>query len=92
MAVAPPTGAKVTPASVEISHCTVGVGDPVAAAVKVAVSPEATVRFEGLVVTVGVVVGTVTVRVAAAVVAVPTELVKTASYWSPFSPVVVVNE
>ena len=51
-----------------------------AVAVKVAVWPEATVTLDGLVVTVGVVVGTVTVRVAAAVVAVPTELVKTASY------------
>ena len=66
----------------ETSHCTVGVGEPVAAAVKVAVVPEATVTLEGLVVTVG---GAVTVRVAAVVVAVPTELVKTASYWSPFS-------
>ena len=77
---APPTAAKVAPPSVENCHWTVGVGEPVAVAVKVAVSPEATVTLDGLVVTVGVVVGTVTVRVAAAVVAVPTELVKTASY------------
>ena len=34
----------------------------------------------------------VTVRVAAVVLAVPTELVKTASYSSPLSPAVVVNE
>ena len=60
-----------------------------AAAVKVAVPPETTVALEGSVVTTG---GVVTVRVAAVVVAVPTELVKTASYWSPFWPAVVVNE
>ena len=86
---APPTAVNVVPAFVETSHCTVGDGEPVAAAVKVAVPPEATVTLDGLVVTVGAVV---TVRVAAAVVAVPTELVKTASYWSPFWLAVVVKE
>ena len=79
---APLTGVNVVPPSVETSHCTVGVGEPVAAAVKVAVAPEATDTFEGLAVTTG---GVVTVRVAAVVVAPPAELVKTASYWSPLS-------
>ena len=87
--VAPLMGAKVVPELVETSHCTVGFGVPVAAALKLAVSPEATVAFEGSVVMTG---GAVTVRVAAVVVAEPTELVKTASYSSPFSLVVVVNE
>ena len=82
-------GAKVVPELVETSHCTVGFGVPVAAALKLAVSPEATVALEGSVVMTG---GAVTVRVAAVVVAEPTELVKTASYSSPFSLVVVVNE
>ena len=86
---APLTGAKVVSPSVETSHWTVGVGDPVAAAVKVAVWPEATVTPEGLAVTAG---GAVTVRMAAVVAAVPTELVKTASYRSPFSPGAAVNE
>ena len=82
-------GAKVVPELVETSHCTVGFGVPVAAALKLAVSPEATVALEGSVVMTG---GAVTVRVAAVVVAEPTELVKTASYSSPFSVVVAVNE
>ena len=82
-------GAKVVPELVETSHCTVGFGVPVAAALKLAVSPEATVALEGSVVMTG---GAVTVRVAAVVVAEPTELVKTASYSSPFSLVVAVNE
>ncbi len=55
---------------------------------KLAVPPEATVTLEGFVVMVG---GAVTVRVAAAVVAEPTELVKTASYSSPFSVAVAVK-
>ncbi len=92
MAVAPVTAVKVAPPLVETSHCTVGVGEPVAAAVKLAVVPEATLTFDGLVVITGAVVGAVTVRVAAAVVAAPAELVKTASYRSPFSPAEVVNE
>ena len=86
---APPTGKKVAPPSVENCHWTVGVGEPVAVAVKVAVWPEATVTLDGLVVTVG---GAVTVTMAAVVVAVPTELVKTASYRSALSPGAAVNE
>ncbi len=82
----------MVPESVETSHCTLGLGVPVAAAVKLAVSPEATVALEGSVVMTGAVVGTVTLRVAAVVVAEPTELVKTASYSSPSSAVVAVNE
>ena len=40
---APLIGMKVVPAFVESSHCTVGAGEPVAAAVKLAVPPAATV-------------------------------------------------
>ncbi len=79
---APLIGVKVVPAFVETSHCTVGLGEPVAAAVKLAVPPEVMVTLDGFDVTTGAVV---TVRVAAVVVAVATELVKTASYSSPFS-------
>jgi hypothetical protein len=41
--VAPPTLVNVVPPSVLTCHCTVGVGEPVAAAVKVAVCPAVTV-------------------------------------------------
>ncbi|MGA2835641.1 MAG: hypothetical protein ABSF84_03490 [Acidimicrobiales bacterium] len=85
---APLTGVKVSPPSVDTSHCTVGVGLPVAAAVKVAVAPATTVVLAGSVVTTGT---PLIVSVAAVVVAVPTELVKTASNWSPFWPAVGVN-
>jgi len=87
--VAPLIGVKVVPESVETSHCTVGVGKPLAAAVKLAVPPEVMVTPDGFDVTTG---GVVTVRVAGVVVAVPAELVKTASYSSPFSTAAVVNE
>ena len=66
-------------------HCTVGVGLPLAAAVKVAVCPAVTVWLTGLVVTTGTVL---TVSVAAVLVAVPRLLVKTARYWLPFWVVV----
>src|SRR5882672_7279422 len=72
---------NVTP-SVLTCHCTVGVGEPVAAAVKVAVWPAVTVWFVGWVVIVGS-VGEFTVSVAALVVAVPAEFVNTARYWFP---------
>src|SRR5712664_3142887 len=52
--VAPETLPNVTPPSVLTCHCTVGVGEPVAAAVKVAVWPAVTVWFAGCVVIVGV--------------------------------------
>src|SRR6266478_5066711 len=52
--VAPETLPNVVPPSVLICHCTVGVGEPVAAAVKVAVWPTVKVWFAGCVVIVGV--------------------------------------
>ena len=45
--VAPDTGEKVAPWSVETCHCTVGVGKPLAAAVKVALWPAVTVWLTG---------------------------------------------
>src|SRR5882724_3116647 len=53
--VAPETLLNVAPPSVLTCHCTVGVGEPVAAAVKVAVWPAVTVWLAGCVVIVGVV-------------------------------------
>ena len=67
------------PPPVLICHCTVGVGEPVAAAVKVAVWPAFTVWLVGCVVIVGG-VGEFTVSVAAVVVAIPAEFVNTAWY------------
>ena len=78
--VAPATFVKVTP-SVLCCHCTVGVGVPLAAAVKVAVEPAAALTLTGLVVIAG---AAVTVNVAAVVVAEPTLFVNTARYWLPF--------
>jgi hypothetical protein len=75
--VAAETLLNVTPPSVLTCHCTVGVGEPVAAAVKVAVWPAFTVWLAGCVVIVGG-VGEFTVSVAAVVVAVPAEFVNTA--------------
>src|SRR6266478_1536266 len=80
--VAPETLPNVVPPSVLTCHCTVGVGEPVAAAVKVAVWPTVTVRFAGWVVIVGD-VGQFTGSVAAVVVAVPAEFVNTARYRYP---------
>ena len=60
---APETLLNVTPPSVLTGHCTVGVGEPVAAAVKVAVWPAVTVWFVGCVAIVGG-VGEVTVNMA----------------------------
>ena len=74
--VAPETLLNVTP-SVLTCHCTVGVGTPLAAAVKVAVAPAFTVVLDGLVVMSG---PAVTVSVAAVVVAELTLLVKVARY------------
>ena len=61
-------------------HCTVGAGVPEAAAVNVAVLPAATVTLVGCVVITG---AALTVSVAGLDVAVPTELVNTASYLLP---------
>ena len=86
--VAPETLLNVAPPSVETCHCTVGVGLPEAAAVKLAVEPALTVTFTGLVVITG---PAVTVRVAAVVVALPTVLVKTARYSLPVWPTAAVK-
>jgi hypothetical protein len=51
--VAPETLLNVPPLFVLTCHCTVGVGEPVAAAVKVAVWPTVAVWFAGCVVIVG---------------------------------------
>src|SRR2546427_8589025 len=72
VAPAPETLLNVTPASVLPCTCTVGVGAPVAAAVKVAVWPAATVWFAGCAVIAGSVV---TVTAAVAAVAVPAPVV-----------------
>lgn len=45
--VAPGTSVNVTPPSVLTCHCTVGAGEPVAAALKDADCPDVTVRFDG---------------------------------------------
>ena len=79
--VAPPMSANVAPPLVLNCHCTVGAGLPLAAAVKLAFDPAITVWLAGFCVTSG---PTLTVSVAAVVVAVPTELVKTARKRWPF--------
>src|SRR5205085_801285 len=73
--VAPEMLLNVAPPSVLTCHCTVGAGLPLAAAVNVAVWPAATDWLVGWVVTDG---AKFTVSVAAVLVAVPCELVKTA--------------
>ena len=77
---------KVVPPFVLTCHCTVGVGDPVAAAVNTALAPAVTVTFAGFVVITG---AEVTVSVADVDVALLTELANTASYKLPFCPAVV---
>jgi hypothetical protein len=69
-------------------HCTVGAGDPVAAAVNVAVAPANTETFVGFVVITGKVF---TVSVAAVDVADPCVFVNTASYAFPVCAAVVVK-
>src|SRR5258707_13462476 len=81
---------NVAPPSVLTCHCTVGVGEPVAAVVKVAVWPTFTVWFAGCVVMTGG-VGEFTARVAAVVVAAPTGFVKTAGKWFPLCAKAVVK-
>src|SRR5579862_1218954 len=72
-------------------HCTVGAGDPLAAAVKLALPPALTAEAIGFVVTVGA--APLTVNTAALVVSAPWEFVNTASYWFPLrlavAPVIV---
>ena len=73
--------AYVAPLLVLTCHCTVGVGVPVAAAVRLSSVPTLTVWLLGLVVTTGST--GLTFSVAAVVVAVPAALVKTARYMLP---------
>ena len=84
--VAPLTLTQVVAPLVETCHCTVGVGEPEAAAVNLAVVLLETSRLTGWVVMTGLVS---TVSVAELDVAAPTVLVKTARYWYPLSARVV---
>ena len=88
--VAPVMSAKVTPPSVLTCHCTVGVGVPLAAAVKVTGVPAVMVWLVGSVVTTGA-TAAVTVSVAGALVTLPALFVKTASYSLPVSVALVVK-
>jgi hypothetical protein len=74
--VAPTIALNDAPPFVLTNHCTVGVGVPVAAAVKVAVLPSTTVRGVGLNVIVG---ATLRVSNAVLVVILPAAFVNTAS-------------
>jgi hypothetical protein len=74
---APGTSPNVAPPLVLTCHCTVGVGIPLAAAVKETLLPAHTVWSEGFVVIAG---ATFTVSVAAVVMAVLQVLVNTARY------------
>ena len=76
--VAPGISLQLVPLLVLTCHCTVGVGVPVADAVKVAVPPEHVVTFDGCVVITG---EGLMVSVAGFVVADPQVLVNTALYW-----------
>ena len=77
----PPTGMDC--------HWTVGVGVPLAAAVKLAALPAVAVAFDGCCVTVGAAAAGFTVSVAGFVVAEPAEFVNTARNCVPFCAVVV---
>jgi hypothetical protein len=76
--VAPDKFVNVPPPLVLTCHCTVGVGEPDAAAVNVAVAAAVTDTLAGLVVIAGAVFAAFTVRVAAVVVALPAAFVNTA--------------
>jgi hypothetical protein len=80
----PGASIQVMPPFADTCHCTVGVGVPLAAAVKVTVLPELTDWLIGWVVMTGAMAG-ITVMVAALVVADPTELVNTARSSQPFT-------
>src|SRR5579859_4554496 len=81
----------VVPPLVLSCHWMVGVGLPLAVALKAAVLPGTTVRLVGCKVTAGVVRAADTVSLAAVVVAVPFELVKTARNRSLFWATAVVK-
>src|SRR5258708_981923 len=83
--VAPLMSGKEPPPLVLTFDWTVGVGLPLAAAVKLALAPALAVWLLGCVMTTGAVL---TVSVAALVVTLPTLLVNTASYSLPFMPTV----
>src|SRR5215469_10124273 len=87
--VAPLMVFQLEPPLVLTSHCTVGVGLPLAAAVNDTLAPAVTVWLVGWVVMTGAVV--VTVRVAAVVVTLPALLVKMASYSLPLMVVVTLD-
>src|SRR5579871_4954992 len=78
---------KLRPPSTLTCHCTLGVGEPVAWAVKVAIWPAATdwLAGEPLAPTAGTLPETV--RVAGLLVTLPGPLPKRASYWLPLSAV-----
>ena len=78
--VAPAIVLNVLPPLVLTSHCTVGVGEPVAAAIKPTDWPALTATLLGLAVTTG---RAWTTSVAAVVVAVPMPLENTARYRLP---------
>ena len=81
--VAPDTAVHVVPPFAEVSHLTVGAGEPDAAASKTAFWPSSTVALAGCAVTCG---AACTVSVATLLVAVPATFVNTARYLLPFSP------
>ena len=80
----PAASIQVMPPSTETCHCTLGVGVPLAAAVKVTGSPWATDWLTGWVVTTGAMSGR-TVIVAAVLVAVPAMLEKNARSCHPLT-------
>ena len=86
--VAPVMFAQVVPL-VLTCHWTVGVGEPPAAALKLAVDPDVTVRLVGCAVTAGT---ACTVNVACSVVTFPAAFVKMARYCLPVSASAVVRE
>ena len=86
--VSPAMSDQLDPPLVLTCHWTVGVGLPVAAEVKLTVSPGLTVWLVGFVVTDG---ANSTLSVAKADVAVPYVLVKTARYCLPLSSEVAVK-
>jgi hypothetical protein len=87
--VSPERSLQFDPLLVLTCHWTVGVGVPLAAAVNVAVAPEQTVVFDGLVVMLNPLL---IVNVAAVVVLLPQLWAKTALYWLPLSAAAAVND
>ena len=73
-------------------HCTVGVGDPLAEAVKLTEAPATTDSEAGLLFTIGFDAAVeLTVRTAALLATVPEALLNTARYWLPVIAVVAVT-